>query len=103
MNIRSHPQWPLIEETGLKKLYMDTTGKRTAPEDMGLIRCTLEPIIGGFHEKYDFLVKEHAVKCLARFTEVLKTGKSPKGMELYTHDMPPVTRRLYWALHQVEL
>ena len=100
MSLQSHPQWSLIEEVGLKKLYMDTMNKKMAPNCLPYIRSTLSPVIDNFEGSYYFLVKERAIKCLISYSNLLDCGESPKGRNLLSYGLPPAVRRLFLALHK---
>jgi len=98
MNIRSHRCWPLIEEVGLKRLFIREANPGRVPNDLELIRSRLRPIIENFDERYDFLVKACAIESLAIFKGATQAGFHPKGMELYSYGIPPATRGLSKAL-----
>jgi len=100
MNIRSHRCWPLIEEVGLKRLFIRVASPGRVPNDLEFIRGQLRPIIENFDEQYDFLVKASAIESLAKFRGATQAGFHPKGMELYSYGIPPATRSLTKALQE---
>lgn len=99
MGLREHKLWPLIEEVGLKRLWMHTIGATRVPNDINKLKTTLKKYVGVLRTDYEETIKHYANEALKQYGKILTWTEVPRGFG-FNYDIPPATRRLYEALQK---